>query len=79
MWIILLAGSKIVHVGLSNWLQWVSFALFAIPVRSQLSAVISAKALQMKSIQGSRSEARNTAIDSGTGEEDAHEMDTFLP
>lgn len=32
----------------------------------------------MKSIQGSSSKTRNTVIDSDTGEEDAHEMDTFL-
>jgi hypothetical protein len=56
LWVISLALSKILHVGLENWLEWISFAMFAMPVRSQLSAAIFAKSLRMVTVQADTSE-----------------------
>jgi len=58
LWVICLAGSKVLHVGLENWLEWINFAIFAIPVRSQLSAAIFAKSLRMVTVQAETSEMR---------------------
>lgn len=85
-WVFCLAVSKLAHVGLSNWLQWVSFGIIALPVRSQLSAVVFAKSLQMKLVQGAECETRNPSLDRDAdeeelhpGEEEAHETDALLP
>ena len=58
LWAISLALSKILHVGLENWLEWINFAIFAMPVRSQLSAAIFAKSLRMVTVQANTSEVR---------------------
>ena len=58
LWVMCLAISKILHVGLENWLEWINFAIFAIPVRSQLSAAIFAKSLRMVTVQAETSEVR---------------------
>jgi hypothetical protein len=56
LWVFCLAASKILHVFLENWLEWINFAIFAIPVRSQLSAAIFAKSLRMVTVQADASE-----------------------
>lgn len=78
-WAVCLAASKVAHVGLTNWLQWVSFGLFSIPVRSQLSAVIFAKSLRMKTVQGGDTDIHNVSSDNGDEEVVPHETDALLP
>lgn len=58
LWVVSLAISKILHVGLENWLEWINFAIFAMPVRSQLSAAIFAKSLRMVTVQADTSQVR---------------------
>ena len=78
-WVLSLTVSKAVHVGLDKWLHWVSFAGFAIPIRSQLSAVIFAKSMRMKVTEDVDSkEAKKLDADSGR-KEDAQETDRLLP
>ncbi|KAL1311822.1 hypothetical protein AAFC00_001898 [Neodothiora populina] len=79
MWSLGLANSKIVHVGLSNWLQWVSFGLFAIPIRSQLSAVIFAKSLRMKIVEGTDHKKDEKPLADEAAQEEAQETDALLP
>lgn len=72
LWVVSLALFKILHVGLENWLEWINFAVFAMPVRSQLSAAIYAKSLRMVTVQADTSEVRpieqDTSDDGGESE-----------
>jgi hypothetical protein len=78
LWVVLLTGSKVLHVGLANWLQWINFALFAIPVRSQLSAIIFAKSLRMVTVQAGASEVHPVAQEI-SDEDERSETDPLLP
>jgi hypothetical protein len=78
LWVAFLAISKVLHVGIANWLQWINFAVFAIPVRSQLSAVIFAKSLRMVTVQAETSGVRHVAQES-SDEDDDLETETLLP
>lgn len=78
LWVMCLTLSKVLHVGLENWLQWINFAIFAIPVRSQLSAVIFAKSLRMVTVQAESSGERSV-VKKTTDEDDALETDPLLP
>lgn len=75
LWAISLALSKILHVGLENWLEWINFAIFAMPVRSQLSAAIFAKSLRMVTVQADTSEVRSCEQESS---DDDGESDPLL-
>ena len=74
LWVICLAGSKVLHVGLENWLEWINFAIFAIPVRSQLSAAIFAKSLRMVTVQAETSETCPTAQETSEGDDESEPL-----
>ena len=86
LWISCLAVSKLLHVMLDTCLQWLSFAVLATPIRSQLSALIFAKSLRMKIIEGTPGLGQKgtlltqkNSIDNDASDEEAHELDTLLP
>ena len=70
LWTVSLALSKVLHVGLENWLEWINFAIFAMPVGSQLSAAIFAKSLRMVTVQADTSEVHHAKqeLSDGAGE-----------
>lgn len=74
LWVICLAVSKILHVGLENWLEWINFAIFAIPVRSQLSAAIFAKSLRMVTVQADTSEVSPVAQEASDDDDESEPL-----
>ncbi|KAG4430928.1 hypothetical protein IFR05_013586 [Cadophora sp. M221] len=51
LWILALGVSKLIHLLLETWLEWIKFGLLATPVRSQLTAIIFEKSLRMKNVK----------------------------
>ncbi|KAF2717771.1 P-loop containing nucleoside triphosphate hydrolase protein [Polychaeton citri CBS 116435] len=75
LWVLGLTISKTLHVGLDQWVQWFSFASFAIPVRSQLSAVIFAKSMRMKAVEGIDIKDNKKNKDNDKGDQKLNEID----
>ncbi|EFR00574.1 hypothetical protein MGYG_09020 [Nannizzia gypsea CBS 118893] len=85
LWVACLLISKLIHFGLDTWLQWASFGGLAIPVRSQLSALIFAKSLRLKIIDTEHSPGTNIpnteqeVLPPASNENnEAHETDALL-
>lgn len=74
LWVVCLAVSKVLHVGIENWLDWINFAIFALPVRSQLSAAIFAKSLRMVTVQADTSEVRPVAQEGSDIEDESEPL-----
>lgn len=74
LWVICLALSKVLHVVLENWLEWINFAIFAMPVRSQLSAAIFAKSLRMVTVQAESSEVRPVEQDTSDDDDESEPL-----
>jgi hypothetical protein len=74
LWVVCLALSKILHVGLENWLEWINFAIFATPVRSQLAAAIFAKSLRMVTVQADTSEVHPVAQDTSDNHDESEPL-----
>ena len=46
-----LGVSKTIHVSLESWVGWLSFAILAVPIRAQLSALVFQKSMNMKDVK----------------------------
>ncbi|TAQ84026.1 hypothetical protein B7494_g7650 [Chlorociboria aeruginascens] len=69
VWVIALFVFTIAASALESWLFWVSWADLAIPIRSQLAALIFQKAMRRKDVKGAtKSRKRNAKAAPGIGE-----------
>ena len=64
-----LGVSKVIHVSLESWVEWLSFAILAVPIRAQLSALVFQKSMNMKEIKGVKEEAGKRANAKKSSEE----------
>ncbi|KAK4497718.1 hypothetical protein PRZ48_010371 [Zasmidium cellare] len=85
-WIFGLVVAKMIHAGMEAWVNWVSFAICATPVRSQLATLIFAKLLKAKcgvdqtslphKTQKQDGSPKRTDLEEGS---EADETDSLLP
>ena len=59
IWVLLLTFASIGSSWIESWLFWVSWSELAIPVRSQLSALIFQKAMRRKDVKGASKSLKN--------------------
>ncbi|KAK2839221.1 hypothetical protein FQN49_006354 [Arthroderma sp. PD_2] len=84
LWVACLAIAKLIHFGLDTWLQWASFGGLAIPIRSQLTALIFAKSLRLKIMDSgynpgvTRSNPEQETSPSSSNGNEVHETDPLL-
>ncbi|KAF8846826.1 P-loop containing nucleoside triphosphate hydrolase protein [Acephala macrosclerotiorum] len=62
IWVVALGLSTILSSWIDDWLFWISWSEIAIPVRSQLSALIFQKAMRRKDVRGTAKSGKKAGV-----------------
>ncbi|KAF2200266.1 P-loop containing nucleoside triphosphate hydrolase protein [Delitschia confertaspora ATCC 74209] len=78
LWAVSLAIVKVAHLFCESWVEWVSWAFLATPIRSQLSVLIYSKSMRLKDVKAVSRPASTPSEEPQDDDEEPHETKSLL-